>query len=584
MCIFYKGIKMRTGITKKQHKLATFALLVIMLLIAAYIRLQGTSYDITALKGTDSVRYVHQAKQIAEAGYMPKIDKFRYAPLGRRTANQLTVYPYTIAAIYRLINLSGVDCKIEYIAIVLPVAFFILTALTIYILVWHVFDNYTALLSVNIAILAPPVVVKTASGSADRDSIVLLLSTVSFLFYILSHLSNFDGKRWFFRSMSTFFMLLTVLTWRGAGIFIFIIVTVEFIRLLLDYSYSFRESGLLACWVLPISLGAIILKPDVYRHFAQPHVFVAIIYPLLILFVSVLVSVIQHVKVMKKLLSFHNRLPIGMILTLLSGSVFFALTYVIGTGDLIDTLIERFISPFGTDPLFQTIDELQKLGALGWSLYPGVFFIPMAVGLLLIVRDICKYLDLHQYWTMSFVEIIIFGVAFSRLFSDASMASFTENSVTLTIYWASIGIGVFGLISGTTHAYFRRNIDNPIVITRVIWVKIFLALWCIFMLMLFRSAIRFAFLFVIPSTILGSYTIIWILKRCIQKRKLSLIYILYAGSILWQVYALFSSRMNWHYIHVSVYILLTALLIFTILLFIKYILRPNILYKLGLVV
>jgi len=99
---------LREWITEKQQKLSTFALLAIVILIATYVRLLGASYDITALEGTDSVRYIHQARQIAESGHMPEIDKLRYAPLGAKTANQLTFYPYVITAIHKLIYLSGV--------------------------------------------------------------------------------------------------------------------------------------------------------------------------------------------------------------------------------------------------------------------------------------------------------------------------------------------------------------------------------------------------------------------------------------------------------------------------------------------
>jgi hypothetical protein len=376
-------------------------------------------------------------------------------------------------------------------------------------------------------------------------------------------------------------MLLTGLTWQGVGMFIAIIVTVELIRLLTDTSYNYGEVGLFACWVLPVSIGLIVLKPSVYRHLSQPYALVAILYPLFILFTSILVSITQRSNGLKRLLSFYGLLPMGIGVMFCSCLAFVLVTYILGATYLLNALFQSSTSPFGLHPLFQTIGELQKLGQLGWGLWPGMLFILIVIGLVLVVRDICKALDLSRYWAIGSIEVIVFGIAFSRLSSGISMANFTETSHTLTIYWGSIAVGLLGLISGFIYANLKSGAEGYLLIDRITPVKIFLVVWSIFMLIALRSAVRFVFLFVIPGTILGAYAIVWIFKRCILKSKLPLLYLLYIVSILWQVFALFGDRIGWRYMYISVYICLAILTISIILFVTKHTARSGLPYKLS---
>ncbi|MCD6508476.1 hypothetical protein J7M22_17890 [Candidatus Poribacteria bacterium] len=386
-------------------------------------------------------------------GRMPEVDMLRSAPLGEKTSLHLTLYPYTIAVMYRLISVMPINLQVEQFIIVSPIIFFLLTILIVYILVQRAFDDYTALLSVNIMVFIPYLLTRTKAGFADRDSFVLLLSTISFLFYVLS--LNDDAKmRWVYISLSAFAMLLTGLTWQGVGTFIAIIVVVELIKLMVDQSYGYRETIFFGVWVFPISLGLLLLKPDVYYRLDRPYALIAVFLPLIILLASILASIIQRVKGLREALSLYGRLPVGnasLILLMVTLTILFR-------SRLYRTLMVSAF-PFGFNPLFQTIGELQKLGLIGWGLWPSAFWIPISIGLLLIVWDICKALKLHQLWTLGLIEIIVFGIAFSRLSSGISGVNFIETNLTLAIYWVSLGIGILGLIIGFIHAYLKRGGD-----------------------------------------------------------------------------------------------------------------------------
>ena len=557
------------------------SLLIANILLGIYIRLINTSLDVLSLEGTDPVRYAYQAKRIVEEGRMPQVDMLRSAPLGEKTSSHLTLYPYVIAVMYKLVSIIPINLRVEQFIIISPVIFFMLTILIVYILAQRLFDDHTALLSVNITIFIPYLLARTKAGFADRDSFVLMVSTSSFLFYVLSHLSDGTKMRWSYTLLSSITMLLTGLTWQGVGVFIAIIAAVEFIKLLIDRSYSYRETAIFASWALPISLGLIFLKPGVYNHPDRPYVQIAVFLPLLILSISIMISITQRIGGLREKLSLHGRLPVGGFLSFL----LIAVSVMLFRSKLFHVskaLVYTSIFPFGSNPLFQTIGELQKLGLIGWGLWPGAFWILISIGLLLMVWDVCYEMKLHQLWTMGMVELIIFGIAFSRLSSGMSSANFVETNLTLTIYWASVGIGVLGLLAGFIHAHYKHRIGNPS--SPIVWVKIFLIVWCISTLIYLRAAVRFVYLFAIPSALLGGYAITWMFKRCVRRDKENLFYLLLAAAISWQIYALFCDRIGGRSIVLMIYILLAGLTALLVLYITRYTARGGhpILRNLGL--
>ena len=539
------------------HRYAIPGLILCSLLIAGYIRLIGVSDDVTSLIGTDSVRYVHQAQQILEHGRMPAVDTLRVAPLGQATSTQLTLYPYVIAALYRVAQIVHVD--IEQFVIILPVLLFLLTLLPIYLLTWRIFGHAVALLSVNILILTPHLLARTYGGFTDRDGFVLLLSMWSFFFYVQSYLEE-DYKQWFHRGLSSGIMLCLGLTWQGVGIFSAIIVTVELLKIITDDSYDWKSARLFALWTLPILGGLLVFKPQIYSHLRQPYAFIVIAYSGLGLFTALLVSVIRRIPSLKTALSFNHRFPVGFSTIALLGILSFSLRY----SWVFDALLPSLTQPYGDDPLFELIGELQKLGAAGWTEWPGVFYIPMAIGVLYIANAICDTLNLHKHWTLGFLQIIIFGVALSRLASGQSQANSIETPFTLGSYSISMGIGAIGLIITFAHAYLKRDFHTPISIDKTVWINIFLIVWCLGMLVAMRAAVRFIYLFTIPSTILGSYALLLPFKRWLSPDKGNRLYGLYAICILWQAYILFADSIETGLVFIAIYVLLACITILAV--------------------
>lgn len=561
---------------KSPHKYVIVCLLLVNILLCIYTRIIGVSYDLISLVGTDPVRYAHQAKQIIEQGRMPDVDMQRSAPLGVKTSERLTLYPYVIAIIYHVGKLINIDFE-QYI-IILPVLLFVLTLLSTYLLVWRIFGHEVALLSVNILIFTPPILARTYAGFADRDGLVLLLSIWSFFFYVSSYIET-GYRRGFYRLFSSLTMLCVGLTWEGVGLFVFIVTTVELIKIMVDESYDGRCAGLIALWVVPLSTGLLFFKFDIYSHLSQPYAFVAVIYPVGVLCIAVLLLIVQRISWLQKIYSIGYRVPLGFGVTLFLGLFSFPLV----SDRLFKALVSTLTAPFGNNPIYQIIGELQKLGLGGWAFWPGAFLIPMTIGLFLISSDICETLKLHKYWTLASIQIIVFGTAFSRLASGQSNINSTENFFTLGVYFISLGTGILGLLFVFLHACLKRNVEKPSSIDSSVWVKIFMVVWTIGMLISLRSAIRFAYLFAVPCTILGSYAILWPFKQWVQRDKYHWLNALLAVWLVWQVYILSVDRMDGLFALTFVYVLLICITLFIVLTITRFLTKHTAIRKLSIV-
>ncbi len=379
----------------KRYSIAGLFIANIMLLI--YTRGIGISYKLTSLVETDPVRYVYQARKILEYGRMPEVDILRSSPLGEKTGRQLTFYPYIIAGIYRIIKFTGIDFGKFVVA--LPIIFLVLTVSVIYMLIWRVFGHKVAFLSVNILTVTPPFLVRTYAGFADRDGLVLLLSMLTFLFYIQSYFC-INWKQLVFRFISSLFTLCLGLTWHGVGLFVSVVITLELIRIIIDRYYNKLTLGLLVLWALPVILGLLSLKPGVYRHLDQPYAFMVVLYPAFVLIVASLLLMVKQFPFLEKIFSINYYMPTGFSVTFLFGLACMPLAF----DRISNALIPSLIDPFGKDTVLQMIGELQKLGIEGWSFYPGAFLISMTAGIFTISGDVCNNLNIPKYWLFTVLQ------------------------------------------------------------------------------------------------------------------------------------------------------------------------------------
>jgi len=492
------------------------------LAFSIYFRITGTPINLRGFYGADPPRYLYYTKIILKDGRLPSRDMLREYPLGRSTSTQLTLFPYTLAALCKAAQLLHLPISTEQVVLLSPILFYLLSSIILFLMARKLYGIYTSLIALSLLGFFPPMIARSMAGFADRDGLVLFLAVLSFLLYILGCAEGRFTKRVFFTSLSSLAMILLGLTWPGVGIFISVIATVELIRMLLKREYELDEIILLFSWFAPICIALPALK-ETYRFWSKPYVLLALGYPLLLLSSGIMSFLIRQVK---------GNIPAGAV-SLLSSLIPGVALLSIASPEALSKLIENLPSAFGSNPLSETISELQKPGALSWAMWPGIFFVFILAGLLLAVWRLSRKLNLNPWYTSMSLELPFFGMAFSRIFSGLP-SGFRETALTIGIFWGTLAIGVIGflllIVRSSLKEGYRRN-------PHAFEGDLLMVIWTLVTLLCMRSAVRFTYLFVVPGAILGSYALVEGVRWCYNTERRSDLLWLLPLMISWQIYS-----------------------------------------------
>ena len=208
----------------------------------------------TSVLDPDSARYLRQAEIILEQGQLPSTDMLRQYPIGKSSETQLSVYPYTLAALYRGVLLLFRSVTLKQIGMFSSLFFFNLSLIVFYFLLHRLLGWQTALLSINLCVVVPSMLGRSVVGNVDRDAFCLFLALVSYYLYLRAYQSNPLRNRLILGLLSGVVMALLGLTWQGVGLFISIIVLLNFILFLLP-TYRHSDCYLYLAWFGPVFLG-----------------------------------------------------------------------------------------------------------------------------------------------------------------------------------------------------------------------------------------------------------------------------------------------------------------------------------------
>ena len=113
--------------------------LTLTLLLSILIRTPHLSaFGGTPVLDPDSARYLRQAEIILERGQLPSMDMLRQYPIGKSSETQLSVYPYTLAALYKGVSLLFRSVTLEQIGMFSSLFFFSLSLIVFYFLLGSV--------------------------------------------------------------------------------------------------------------------------------------------------------------------------------------------------------------------------------------------------------------------------------------------------------------------------------------------------------------------------------------------------------------------------------------------------------------
>ncbi len=476
--------------------------------------------NISSLEGDvfdpDSARFLRQAKLIVEDRGLPKVDSQRWSPVGIEMDHRLTLFSYVLAGLFKGLSLFVPSLTIEDVAILFPVILSILSGCLLFLLINRLTDTYTALLSVNLAVISLPWVARTRAGYVDRDVFVLFILLASYYLYVRAYQTESQQKQLLFFAASGVLMALVGLTWEGSGLLIAVIVGIEFIRFITIPFKNFTFYRYL-CWITPILVGLLCFK-KVYWQVFQPISLLALGPPIFLLLLMVACLILKGFPNVSEKFSLKNRYPLETSLVLWAGVGGILIAVILGTqiaavGNIFKALWGNFLSPLGQSRLWSVISELQKQGTAGWISWPGIFFCFTAVGIFLLVRQVAENLGLNVWWSIALSELVLAGTILTRILSghfSGKDTIFTNALYVISILIFLIGVVVLYL---SAHRKSGRKENGNVKSSQN---SLFLLVWLLVMLLSARGAVRFEFFLVPVAIAVGSYAIVTAFRHLVD--------------------------------------------------------------------
>ena len=352
----------------KTKKLSAVVLIIGVLYLAAFIRLQGiTNIPDGQLTGPDGYFYYWQAQLITEHGKLPERDMNRWLPLGTDLTQTLNLYGYILAYAHKAGTWIFPNITLYHVTIYMPVVCFCIGLGALCLFFYRTFGIlFSSIVGVLLATL-PGAINRSTAGFGDRDSWCLMLGILTVTTYLVSLRSQHPRKCLLWTLTSGFTMFLGGVSWEGFGVFLITILLVELWRFLTSETED--RLGLYLLWVCTFVPPLYLVSPA-YRNgqgFAT-HIAALMLVPPLALLV---IRYLRHFLIAKVPFAgkFHlHARTLALVLTLVS--ITLALGYIlIQYGTFAETTV-----PFSQNALMQSVGELESTFLIYWMTHYGSVF------------------------------------------------------------------------------------------------------------------------------------------------------------------------------------------------------------------
>ena len=454
----------------KIQKLSAIVLIVGILCLAAFIRLQGiTNVPAGQLTESDGYFYYWQAQLISEHGKLPERDMSRWLPLGRDLTQTLNLYGYVLAYVHKGIAWVFPNVTLYHVTIYTPVICFCIGLGVLCLFFYYTFGIlFSSIVGVLLATL-PGAINRSTAGFGDRDSWCLMLGILAVTTYLASLQSQQPRKCLLWTLASGFTMFLGGISWEGFGVFLSIILLVEVWRFLTSETED--RLGVYLIWVCTFVPPLYLVSPA-YRSgqgFSTHIAALMLVPPLALLAIRYL----RHLLITKEpyadRLRLHAR-PLALGLTL--ASITLALGYILmQSKTLTDTTV-----PFSQSALMQSIEELENTFLAYWMMHYGSVFVLGSLGIAMALFRFWKW----QGLVFAAPLVLFTGTTFYRSVLDPLLGTPVVN--------IEFGIAVATCVIGFLVLAWRRHsaVKNE-------FIYVAFTLWFLFWVALARDAKRYNF-------------------------------------------------------------------------------------------
>ena len=450
--------------------LTAIVLIVGVLCLAAFIRLQGTTnIPDGQLTGPDGYFYYWQAQLISEHGKLPERDMNRWLPLGRDLSQTLNLYGYILAYVHKGIAWKFPNITLYHVTIYTPVVCFCIGLGALCLFFYRTFGIlFSSIFGVLLATL-PGAITRSTAGFGDRDSWCLMLGILTVTTYLAALQTQHPRKCLVWTLASGFTMFLGGVSWEGFGVFLITILLVEIWRFLTSETED--RLRLYMIWVSTF-VPLLYLVSPAYRDgqgFAT-HITALMLMPPLVLLV---IRCLHHILITKVPFAkkFHPH-PRTLALGLTFSSITLAIGYILMQHN---TFVETTV-PFSQNALMQSIGELESTVLVYWMTHYGSVFVLGSLGIAMGVLRFWKI----QGLVFAAPLMLFTGTTFYRSVFDSLLGAATVNILFgIAIASCAIGFLVFS---------WRRqsSVENE-------FIYIAFAIWFLFWIALARDAKRYSF-------------------------------------------------------------------------------------------
>ena len=478
-------------------KILTSVVLISVLFLTFWIRIQGVErIPEGQFTGHDPYVFYWQALTISEKGYLPARDMHRWQPLGRDNGQVLPLFSYAIAYAHKAVGWISPKLTLYHIQLYAsPVCF----TLGLGVLMFFLMHAYGVLFAATVGILLatlPGSIDRSTAGFGDRDAWCWMMAIMVVTSYLWKEQTDPGWRRWLGTVLCGFTVFLGGWSWEGFGVFVLIIIAVEFWKFCTtDTETRLKEYFL---WVLMFVPGLLLLSPAYRSGYGfSTHVAALMLAPSLVLLVlrgvrDLLLTYFENLR------QHARELALGLSLLAIAAALcyFFFQKHT----------FEMTAFAFRKSRLMQSIGELDNPDYLYWTVYYGTVFALGSLGLIFCSRR----LGMPARFSVDIPLIFFFLTTFLR----EIMNNWIGDVWCDRFFLVSLGLTCLALGLACLRYTAERSDKNELVVFAAI-------AWFLLWVSLARSGKRHDFFIGIPLAY-GTAWLLWeftapLVQRLVQK-------------------------------------------------------------------